>query len=282
MNKKLLQLYGLKFNPFSPEIPTEAVRVSPAVESFLWKLEQALAREGGFALITGEPGTGKSVTLRLVAERLSTQPELVVGVISRPQANAADFYRELGEAFQVDLRPHNRWAGARLLRERWQAHIETTLLRPVLLVDEAQEMKPAVLSELRLLSSARFDSRQLLTVVLSGDGRLVDKLRREELLPLGSRIRTRLQLDFVEPDELRLTLKHLLSVAGNPGLMTSELVTTLCEHSLGNYRVLISLSGEMLTAAAHKDVPQLDEKLYLELFAPPRTAAKTAVTSRRP
>ena len=109
MNKKLLQLYGLKFNPFSPEIPTEAVRVSPAVESFLWKLEQALAREGGFALITGEPGTGKSVTLRLVAERLSTQPELVVGVISRPQANVADFYRELGEAFQVDLRPHNRW-----------------------------------------------------------------------------------------------------------------------------------------------------------------------------
>ena len=143
-------------------------------------------------------------------------------------------------------------------------------------------MKPAVLSELMLLSSARFDSRQLLTVVLSGDGRLVDKLRREELLPLGSRIRTRLQLDFVEPDELRLTLKHLLSVAGNPGLMTSELVTTLCEHSLGNYRVLISLSGEMLTVAAQKDVPQLDEKLYLELFAPPRTAAKTAVTSRRP
>ena len=282
MNKKLLQLYGLKFNPFSPEIPTEAVRVAPAVESFLWKLEQALAREGGFALITGEPGTGKSVTLRLVAERLSTQPELVVGVISRPQANAADFYRELGEAFQVDLRPHNRWAGARLLRERWQAHIETTLLRPVRLVDEAQEMKPAVLSELRLLSSARFDSRQLLTVVLSGDGRLVDKLRREELLPLGSRIRTRLQLDFAEPDELRLTLKHLLSVAGNPALMTSELLTTLCEHSLGNYRVLVSLSGELLTAAAQKDLPQLDEKLYLELFAPPRTAAKTPVASRRP
>lgn len=282
MNKKLLQLYGLKFNPFSPEIPTEAVRVSPAVESFLWKLEQALAREGGFALISGEPGTGKSVTLRLVAERLSTQPELVVGVISRPQANVADFYRELGEAFQVDLRPHNRWAGSRVLRERWQAHFETTLLRPVLLVDEAQEMKPAVLSELRLLSSARFDSRQLLTVVLSGDGRLVDKLRQEELLPLGSRIRTRLQLDYAEPDELRLTLKHLLSVAGNPGLMTSELVTTLCEHSLGNYRVLISLSGELLTHAALKDLPQLDEKLYLELFTPPRTAAKTAVTSRRP
>ena len=217
---------------------------------------------GGFALITGEPGTGKSVSLRLVAQRLSALPELIVGVLLRPQANLADFYRELGDAFQIPLRPHNRWAGAKALRERWQAHIETTLLRPVLLVDEAQEMNPPVLNELRLLSSARFDSRQLLTIVLSGDGRLIHKLRREELLPLGSRIRTRLKLDFAEPDELRATLNHLLSIAGNSALMTRELITTLAEHALGNYRVLTSLSGELLATAAQKELPQLDEKLY--------------------
>lgn len=275
MNKKLLQLYGLKFNPFSPEIPNEALRRTPLVESFLWKLEHALVQEGGFALITGEPGTGKSVTLRLVAERLSSQPELVVGILSRPQANLADFYRELGDAFQVPLRPHNRWAGTKALRERWQAHIDSTLYRPVLLVDEAQEMTPAVLNELRLLCSARFDAKQLLTVVLAGDGRLVDKLRREELLPLGSRIRTRLKLDLAEPDELRETLVHLLAAAGNSTLMTPELITTLSEHALGNYRVLTSLSGELLAAAAQTDRPQLDEKLYFELFAPPRTVSRS-------
>jgi type II secretory pathway predicted ATPase ExeA len=187
MNRKLLQLFGLKFNPFSPELPLEALRLTPAVESFLWKIEHTLAREGGFAVLVGEAGTGKSVTLRLVAERLSNQPELTVGAVSRPQANVADFYRELGDVFAVQLRPHNRWAGAKVLRERWQAHIETTLLRPILLVDEAQEMISAVLNELRLLLSTHFDSRQILTVVLSGDSRLVDKLRRDELLPLGSR-----------------------------------------------------------------------------------------------
>ncbi len=284
MNKKLLQLYGLKFNPFSPELPTEALRTTPTVASFLWKLENTLAREGGFALITGEPGTGKSVSLRLVAQRLSALPELIVGVLLRPQANLADFYRELGDAFQVSLRPHNRWAGAKALRERWQTHIETTLLRPVLLVDEAQEMNPAVLNELRLLSSARFDSRQLLTVVLSGDGRLIDKLRREELLPLGSRIRTRLKLDFAEPDELRATLNHLLSMAGNSALMTRELITTLAEHSLGNYRVLTSLSDELLATAAQKELPQLDEKLYFDVFQPPKPTTKAVASqpSRRP
>ena len=72
----------------------------------------------------------------------------------------------MGELFGVELRPHNRYAGARILRQRWQAHIQSTLTRPVLLVDEAQEMQLSVLAELRLLASAELDSQILLTTVL--------------------------------------------------------------------------------------------------------------------
>jgi general secretion pathway protein A len=92
-------------------------------------------------------------------------------VISRPQAGLADFYREMGDLFGVTLHPHNRWGGAKVLRERWQTHIDAAFSRPALIVDEAQEMLPAVLSELRLLASARLDSHILLTVVLAGDER---------------------------------------------------------------------------------------------------------------
>ena len=65
-NKKLLALWGLKWNPFSPELPGEALLVTPKIENFTWRVEQ-LVQEGGFALITGESGTGKSVALRIVA-----------------------------------------------------------------------------------------------------------------------------------------------------------------------------------------------------------------------
>ncbi|MDO9202660.1 MAG: hypothetical protein Q7U58_15250, partial [Hydrogenophaga sp.] len=78
------------------------------------------------------------------------------------------------------------------MRERWLGHMESSRTRAVLLVDEAQEMTPQVLSELRLLCCSRFDSQPLLCIVLAGDARLLEKLRREELIPLGSRIRTRL------------------------------------------------------------------------------------------
>jgi general secretion pathway protein A len=140
MNKILLALYGLKFNPFSPELPTAALHVTPAVEQFCWRIEHALIREGGFALIQGDPGTGKSAVLRLLDERLSKLPELSVGAISHPSSNLADFYREMGDLFAVELRPHNRWGGFKALRERWLAHLQATLLRPVMLIDEAQEM----------------------------------------------------------------------------------------------------------------------------------------------
>lgn len=279
MNKKLLALFGLTFNPFSPEVPTEALRLTPPVESFFWKIRQALLREGGFALIVGEPGTGKSVTLRLLAQQLAEESELVVGSISRPQASVADFYREMGEVFAVPLRPHNRWGGSKALRERWSEHIETTLMRPVLLLDEAQEATTAVLNELRFLGSTRFDSRQILTIVLSGDTRLIERFRQDDLLALGSRIRTRLTLQAALAEDLRAALKHLISAAGNPALMTPDLINTLSEHALGNYRVLMTLSGELLSAAAERELPQLDEKLYFEVFSvprPPRVLGRSA------
>jgi general secretion pathway protein A len=136
-------------------------------------------------------------------------------------------------------------------------------------VDEAQEISPLVLCELRLLASARFDSQSLLCVVLAGDARLLDKLRREELVPLGSRIRTRLATEVATRDELLACLEHLLTAAGNASLMTKELRHTLCDHAAGNYRIFTAMAGELLMAAAQRDLPTLDEKLYLQVFARP-------------
>lgn len=136
MNKKLLALYGLKWNPFSPELPLDALYLTPKIDNFCWRIEHTLVREGGFALITGDPGTGKSVVLRLLAERLGRLREITVGAMTHPSSNLADFYREMGDLFGVEFKPHNRWGGFKALRERWLAHLEGTLLRPVLLIDE--------------------------------------------------------------------------------------------------------------------------------------------------
>jgi type II secretory pathway predicted ATPase ExeA len=267
VNKKLLALFGLKWNPFSPDVPTDALLLAPRVESFCWRIEN-LAREGGFALVTGTPGIGKSVALRLLVERLSALREIKIGVMVRPHSGASDFYRELGDLFGVQLSPHNRWAGAKVLRERWQAHIDAALVRPVLVADEAQDMSTVVLNEIRHLSSARLDSHMLLTTILAGDTRLVEKFRTDDLLPLSSRMRVKLNLDRATPDELEQCLRHCMTKAGAAKLMTPELVTTLCEHAAGNYRTLMTMASDLLVTGAQREVKQLDEKLFFDTYTP--------------
>ena len=277
--KKLLSLWGLKWNPFTPELPGDALLVTAKIDSFAWRVEQ-LVQDGGFALISGESGTGKSVALRIVAQRLATLRDVVVGAVERPQSKSADFYRELGDIFSVKLRPSNRWGGFRALRERWKTHVASTCIKPVLLIDEAQEMDPSVLSELRILSSSDFDSTSLLTVILSGDGRLLELLRHEDLIPLGTRIRTRLHTEPASREELQALLNHALVKAGNPTLMTTELMDTLVDHAASNYRLLMTMGADLLAHGMAREVEQLDEKLYLEVYQPSQPLATSKKKAR--
>ncbi|MGH8431348.1 MAG: hypothetical protein ACREUF_13190, partial [Solimonas sp.] len=77
MQPNLLALYGLKFNPFAQDIPVEAVFVNPRLDHFCWRIEHGLAREGGFAMVHGDPGSGKSIALRLLHQRLTRLPDLM-------------------------------------------------------------------------------------------------------------------------------------------------------------------------------------------------------------
>ena len=267
-DKQLLGLYGLKWNPFLTALPAEALWPPPGAEPFAHRLE-ALVLHGGFALVTGDPGHGKSKTLQWLAGRLARLPDVTVGVMERPQNRLGDFYRELGELFGVPLTPANRYGGFRALRARWRAHCEATLFRPVLLIDEAQELASECLTELRLLTSTRFDSESLLFTLLCGDQRLPERFRTPELLPLGSRIRARLPLGPLAPEELQAYLTFSLEQAGAPQLCTPELMQALVTHAAGNLRVLTGMAAELLSAAAERNLPRLDEALYFQVLVPP-------------
>jgi hypothetical protein len=86
-----------------------------------------------------------------------------------------------------------------------------------------------------------------------------------------------LTLEYAAREELAGCLNHLLASAGNAGLMTPQLKSALCEHAVGNYRVLTGMAAELLDTAAQRELAQLDEKLFLELYAcTPANTRKTA------
>jgi type II secretory pathway predicted ATPase ExeA len=277
---EILTHYGLAFHPFRPDVPIEALWPSPAIDTFCRRVALTLA-DGGFVMITGDPGTGKSVALRLLAHRLEQMRDVRVGAIDHPQSRCSDFYRELGDLFAVSLGHHNRWGGFKTLRARWTEHIQTSLTRPVLIIDESQEMLTNVFNELRILTSKSFDSEQLLCVVFAGDHRLPERFKHPDLAPLGSRIRRRLHLDYAERDALTAALDHLLEAAGNAAMMTTELKATLAEHAAGNFRILMNLADDLMTIGYERKLPQLDEDLFLDVFHPPAKVTRKKKPARR-
>lgn len=274
--------FGLTFHPFRPDVPVDALHVTAGLEAFFFRVEQQI-RDGGFACITGEPGSGKSAALRVLSERIGNIKDANVGILTRPHCNNADFYRELGHLFGVSLTPHNRWAGSKVLRATWLAHVDQTRTRPILLIDEAQEMKGSTLAELRLLCSMNLDARALLTVVLAGDDRLTAMLRTPDALPIASRIRARLQLGYAEPEQIRTSLQRLLQHAGRPDLMTEGVLDALAEHSHGNLRAAMTMADALLDHALQHELPAIDEQVYFDLFqtVDERPAKKTKRRANR-
>jgi hypothetical protein len=108
----------------------------------------------------------------------------------------------------------------------------------------------------------------------------LELLRQEDLIPLGTRIRTRLHTEPASRDELLTLLRHALSKAGNATLMTAQLMDTLVDHAAGNYRVLMTMGADLLAQGLVREVEQLDEKLYLEVYQPHRSLAPAKKKAR--
>jgi len=265
MNRKLHSLYGLKWNPFLPGVPADSLHKDARLQSFLERME-LLSDVGGYALVTGPVGSGKSSSLRVLAEHLGDLPDLLTVILTRPQCSVNDFYRELGDLFGIELNPCNRWGGAKRLRARWLEHLEQSGKRAVVLIDEAQEVQAPVLHELRLLSSYQLDSCHLLTVVLAGDERLIDRLKTPELVAVGSRVRVRLILGPRSVEELDALLEHTLKEAGASKLLAAAVREALVGHAAGNPRTLMHMASDLLEVALQREADLIDEALFFEVF----------------
>jgi general secretion pathway protein A len=276
---KLQARYGLKYNPFLPGIPDDDLWRPEGFDMFFYRVENIIF-DGGFAMISGESGMGKSKALHLLASSLRQTGDIVVGVMERPQSSLHDFYRELGDLFGIRLNAANRYGGFKELRNRWKAHIAATLFKPVLLIDEAQELPAQCLNEIRILGSINFDSDCLLTTILCGDNRLPEKLRETALIPLGTRIRTRLHIEPFSPQRLLELLEHLLDRAGATGLMTTELKHAIVEHCAGNPRILMTQAAELLDHAVSRQLSVMDESLFMDVFGRLKPAAKKSIRKK--
>jgi len=213
--------FGLKREPFSIAPDPRYLFMSERHREALAHLLYGVRGGGGFVLLTGEIGAGKTTVCRCFLEQVPKRTN--VAYIFNPKLTALELLQSVCQEFRITVQA--RADGAPTQKDHVDA-LNEYLLRThaagqnsVLIIDEAQNLSADVLEQLRLLTNLETNERKLLQIILIGQPELRDMLARPELEQLAQRVVARFHLDPLAEDETAHYIKHRLSVAGMSGLI---------------------------------------------------------------
>lgn len=240
-----LNFYGLKEKPFSATPDPKFLYLTPAHREALAQLIYGVKENKGFIVLTGEVGTGKTTLLHTLLRKLDDNT--AVAFILNSTLPFDDVVEYMLEDFGVSKGPSTRVerlvALNRFLIERRRVGQNT-----VLILDEAQNLTPETLEQVRLLSNFETPTDKLLQILLVGQPELKSKLQRPELRQLKQRIGLRCTIRPLTEDEVADYIRSRLRVAGSADLhlFTERAVRRIAEYTGGIPRLVNILSDHCL------------------------------------
>jgi general secretion pathway protein A len=266
------QFFGLKREPFSIAPDPRYLFMSERHREALAHLLYGLNAGGGFVLLTGEIGAGKTTVCRCFLEQIPKRCN--VAYIFNPKLTVNELLQSVCDEFHIPLPPLA--AGSATVKD-YVDPLNSFLLQAhsigqnnILIIDEAQNLSPDVLEQLRLLTNLETSKRKLLQVILIGQPELRTMLERPELEQLAQRVIARYHLDALSELETAQYIRHRLAVAGLPKSILFDRsavrrvyrlsrgvprrINLLCDRSLlGAYAEgKASVDGRIVEKAAHE------------------------------
>jgi general secretion pathway protein A len=270
--------FGLREMPFSITPDPAYLYMSPRHQEALGHLLYGTGQYGGFVQLTGEVGTGKTTVVRaLLAQKLD---HVDVAVILNPRQNEQEFVASICDELHVR---YPKKATLKGLVDALNAHLLAAHAqgrRTVLVIDEAQNLQPEVLEQVRLLTNLETDKEKLLRIMLVGQPELAELLARPDLRQLAQRITARYHLTPLDPQEAAEYVGHRLRIAGGSGgVFTPAAVEAVHEEARGVPRLINILCDRALLGAyatGHRQVtPEIVARAAREVSGQPaRSAAR--------
>jgi type II secretory pathway predicted ATPase ExeA len=259
--------FGLRERPFRPAPDSASYYPATSHEQTLARLQQALADGEGLVLLTGDPGTGKTLLCHLLLERLG--PGIASAFVTNCRVGAA---AGLLQAILYDLSlPYQGLSEQELRLALTDALLQGYAAgrRTVLVIDEAQHLGPDLLEELRLLANLEARRARAVQVMLSAQPALMDTLRRDGSQAVAQRLAVRTRLAPLGEDEAADFLIHQVRTAGGrpEKVWTDEALAILARGSRGVPRLLNQAAHLALTLACQAGASLVDAEAALEALA---------------
>ncbi|WP_153915305.1 ExeA family protein [Shewanella sp. TC10] len=258
--------YGLNDNPFSIAPNPHYLFLSDRHREALAHLTYGLGETGGFVLLTGEVGTGKTTVSRCLLKQLpdNTDTAFILNPSLTEQELLATLCDELG--IQYGESPSIKQLTDLISQYLLKNHQNDR--NTVLIIDEAQHLRPEVLEQLRLLTNLETDTKKLLQVILIGQPELQQLLKRQELRQLAQRITARYHLLPLTVEEIQLYVQHRLQVAGRfEPLFTKKACKALHKFSGGIPRLTNLLCERALMAGYGQSKVPIDHHMIKQAAA---------------
>ncbi len=258
----LLTRFGLARPAFTKELAADELFTPPSHVEAIARLKSAIEVKASGCLV-GEPGVGKTCVLRALQHGLNPARYRVT-YLHHANVSPRDFYRQLSMALGLEPKAHPS-----AMFRQVQAHMEELAdeqkIHPVLFIDEMQMMPFSMLEQLHVLLNFRMDSRAFLSVVLVGLPELRERLARNVLGSLSSRLPARVQLESLKAEDVTGYLRHRMKIAGSSQEVFSEdAVLAIREASGGILRKVDVLAQACLEHAARGKGALVDGSVVLE------------------
>ena len=264
MSDLVQQTFGLRRAPFDKNLPAESLWLDDGREAAIDTLLDAVTHRR-HALVTGEPGVGKTTVLRALNSRLSPvhyKSFYLPYVTLSPR----DFTRQLCRALGLEVKAMPGAMFDALQREAHKLHNEHRV-HPILVLDECHLMPGRTLSHLHILANFNWDSEPLMSLVLVGLPDLHEQLRLGIHRSLLTRLSVKVELQPATAERTSTYVRQRLTDAGaKADLFTPDGLGMLHELSGGLLRSVDVLASAALRIAAHQDVKLVDRQLVVRAY----------------
>jgi len=249
MGKEYRTFFGLTKEPYRSDITPEEIMETQGLVAVKKRFDYAL-RLGGLAVITGEIGSGKSTALRYAMSTLHPSAHLSL-YVTATTGSVLELYRQIVADLGLRLFSNSRAVMTQAVKKEVIQLVEDKRIKPVLVVDEASLLRLEVFHELHTLCQFHNDSKPYLTLILSGQASLVDKLMYRTSESLASRVIARTHLESLDLEGMNQYLRHHAQIAGLANSPFDEnAVTAIHQGSGGLLRKANHLARGALIAAA--------------------------------